>query len=44
VIVEGIQRARPGVAVKAVPLEASKPSAAKPKGKAQTTIQPSKRQ
>lgn len=37
VIVEGLQKARPGVAVKAVPFEASGPAAAKPEATAHTT-------
>ena len=37
VIVEGMQRARPGVAVKAVPFEAGRTVAVKPEGTAQAT-------
>jgi len=44
VIVEGIQKARPGATVKTVTFEAGKPAAAKAEGAAQTTKQPTKRQ
>lgn len=43
VIVEGLQKARPGATVKAVPLEAGKAATAKPEGPAQTTPPPTKR-
>jgi membrane fusion protein (multidrug efflux system) len=39
VIVEGMQKARPGVAVKAVPFEAGRTTVVKPEGTAQATTQ-----